>query len=100
LQRNPNKRLGAGHLDADELKTHPFFCDVDFNKILYKKFKPPVLATEEKLEKGGLIFDQDYIVNKDLSDDMRKRKKSQGNEIEGWTFIGKNAKQPYNKINK
>lgn len=97
MQRNPNKRLGAGHLDADELKTHPFFSDVDFNKILYKKFKPPVLINEERLDKGP-IFDQDYVVNKDLSEDMKKRTKSQGNEIEGWTFIGKNSK--LNKLNK
>jgi len=98
LQRNPNKRLGSGHLDADELKTHPFFSDLDFNKILYKKFKPPVMIKDEKIDNKDPIFDMDYIINKDLSEDMKRRKKSQGNEIEGWTFIGKNAKQ--NQINK
>ena len=97
MQRNPNKRLGAGHLDADELKTHPFFSDIDFNKIFFKKLKPPALLNDERIDKGPL-FDQDYVVNKVLSEDMKKRKKSQGNGIEGWTFIGKNCKN--NKINK
>lgn len=30
LNRNPKKRLGAGERDADELKEHQFFKDVDW----------------------------------------------------------------------
>jgi len=39
-------------------------------------------------------FDKNFIVNKNLSDDMRNIKKSEENSIEGWTFIGKNRKKP------
>ena len=35
--------MGSGLLDADELKSHIFFSDLDFNKYLYKKFTPPDL---------------------------------------------------------
>lgn len=64
---------------------------------MHKKFKPPILVNEKKFDNSP-IFDQDYIVNKDLFEDMKNRKKTQDNEIEGWTFIGKNTK--LYKINK
>ena len=36
---NPKKRLG--YKSADEVKNHPFFKDIDFNKVLNKEYKPP-----------------------------------------------------------
>ena len=34
LQRNPLKRLGSGKGDAEEIKLHPFFNDIDWNKVI------------------------------------------------------------------
>lgn len=100
MNRNPYKRLGSGLLDADELKTHAFFSDIDFNKILFKKFKPPILSHEDSLSldnKQIFNFGEDYIVNKDLTEDMQNKKKTNENEIQGWTFIGKRSKTLKNK---
>ena len=36
---NPKKRLG--YKSADEVKNHPFFKDIDFDKVLNKEYKPP-----------------------------------------------------------
>ena len=36
---NPKKRLGSR--GADEVKQHPFFKGVDFDKVLRKEYKPP-----------------------------------------------------------
>jgi len=36
---DPKKRLGFN--SADEVKNHPFFKDIDFNKVLNKEYKPP-----------------------------------------------------------
>jgi serine/threonine protein kinase len=36
---NPKKRLG--YRGADEVKQHPFFKGVDFDKVLRKEYKPP-----------------------------------------------------------
>ena len=33
LNRNPSKRLGAGSDGADEIKRHPFFSAVDWDKV-------------------------------------------------------------------
>ena len=38
---NPKRRLG--HNSADEVKNHPFFKGVDFDKVLRKEYKPPFI---------------------------------------------------------
>ena len=30
LQKDPRKRLGGGNLDAEEIKQHPYFKDVNW----------------------------------------------------------------------
>ena len=40
LNRNPKHRLGA-HGDADELKNHPFFADIDWEALQRKSVVPP-----------------------------------------------------------
>ncbi|KZF19746.1 Pkinase-domain-containing protein [Xylona heveae TC161] len=40
LNRNPKHRLGATN-DAEELKNHPFFADVDWDALLKKNVVPP-----------------------------------------------------------
>ncbi len=41
LNRNPLKRLGAGKIDADEIKAHPWFKDINWEDAINKKLKPP-----------------------------------------------------------
>ena len=41
MNRNPNKRLGAGKEDADEIKRHPWFNTIDWNLAKEKKLKVP-----------------------------------------------------------
>jgi protein-serine/threonine kinase len=86
LHRNPNRRLGSGILDANEIKTHPFFAGIDFNKILYKQFLPPKFKNNNNF----LPLSEDFICNKELVEDMKSNKKTTDVAIEGWTFIGKN----------
>lgn len=45
LTRDPNRRLGAGKEDAEEVKKHPFFKDVNFDDILHKRIPPPYFPT-------------------------------------------------------
>ncbi|KAI7889297.1 kinase-like domain-containing protein, partial [Mucor mucedo] len=45
LERNPEKRLGGGKGDAQEVKNHPFFAGVNWEDMLAKKVPPPFLPT-------------------------------------------------------
>jgi hypothetical protein len=41
LDRDPRSRLGAGPSDADEIRSHPYFENVDWEKLLKRQVKPP-----------------------------------------------------------
>uniref|UniRef100_A0A3P8WPW2 protein kinase C n=1 Tax=Cynoglossus semilaevis TaxID=244447 RepID=A0A3P8WPW2_CYNSE len=45
LRRSPERRLGAGERDAEEVKKHLFFKHIDWNGLLAKKVKPPFVPT-------------------------------------------------------
>ena len=51
LERDTAKRIGYSERDADELKEHPFFADIDWNRIRQKTFdtafKPKVKGAED-----------------------------------------------------
>merc|ERR1711988_1203367 len=41
LQRDPDRRLGGGHGDADEVKCHPFFNGIDWTAFQQRRVTPP-----------------------------------------------------------
>ncbi|XP_007445974.1 PREDICTED: ribosomal protein S6 kinase alpha-2 isoform X2 [Lipotes vexillifer] len=41
FKRNPCNRLGAGLDGVEEMKRHPFFVTIDWNKLYRKEIKPP-----------------------------------------------------------
>ncbi|XP_038615299.1 ribosomal protein S6 kinase alpha-2 isoform X1 [Tachyglossus aculeatus] len=41
FKRNPANRLGAGLDGVEEIKRHPFFITIDWNKLYRKEIKPP-----------------------------------------------------------
>lgn len=45
LTRDPARRLGSGKTDAEEIKRHPFFKDVNFDDVLNKRIPPPYFPT-------------------------------------------------------
>ncbi len=45
LVRDPKARLGSGELDAQELKDHPFFCDVNWAELSTGNVPPPWVPT-------------------------------------------------------
>uniref|UniRef100_A0A3B4DUV5 protein kinase C n=1 Tax=Pygocentrus nattereri TaxID=42514 RepID=A0A3B4DUV5_PYGNA len=59
LQKNPEKRLGAGEHDANEVKRHWFFKGVDWEALLAKRVKPPFLPTI-KTDADVSNFDEEF----------------------------------------
>ena len=45
MNKNPARRLGAGNGDADEVKKHPYFTDIDWEKVFAKDCTPPLIPT-------------------------------------------------------
>ncbi|XP_046500179.1 serine/threonine-protein kinase N3 isoform X1 [Equus quagga] len=45
LQKCPEKRLGAGEQDAEEIKTQPFFRTTDWQALLARAVRPPLVPT-------------------------------------------------------
>ncbi|KAM6956931.1 serine/threonine-protein kinase N2-like isoform 2-T2 [Aplochiton taeniatus] len=45
LRRNPERRLGSGEKDAEDVKKQPFFRGVDWEALLQKKALPPFMPT-------------------------------------------------------
>lgn len=80
LERNPAKRIGYGENDAEELKKHEFFADIDWEKVSQKQhesaFTPKVKGPEDiscidKLfTKEGL--EETYVNPNALSENQKK----------------------------
>ncbi|CDW90889.1 protein kinase 2 [Stylonychia lemnae] len=41
LHHNPNRRLGGGDQDSEELRNHPFFSGLDWEQVRNKQIEPP-----------------------------------------------------------
>uniref|UniRef100_A0A671YCR0 protein kinase C n=1 Tax=Sparus aurata TaxID=8175 RepID=A0A671YCR0_SPAAU len=45
LRRNPERRLGSGEKDAEDVKKQPFFRNMDWEALLQRKVPPPFVPT-------------------------------------------------------
>jgi len=41
LTKDPNRRLGSGPADAEEIKCNPFFSEIDWKKLAHGQISPP-----------------------------------------------------------
>ena len=89
LERNPSKRLGGGGRDAQEIKEHPYFKDVDWNNIYQKKIKPPTFVNYmdksiKKYPRPKLFANDDLLIK---TGDILEQ-----NMLKGWSFINSDEK--------
>ncbi|RZF32667.1 hypothetical protein LSTR_LSTR004095 [Laodelphax striatellus] len=59
FKRNPANRLGAGKEGVNEIKTHPFFATIDWEKLLKKEILPPFKPAVSRAE-DAFYFDSEF----------------------------------------
>ena len=75
LNRDPNRRLGSGPGDSEEIKKHVFFKSINWENVLQRKLKPPKPHLKPIVE-TGVTFDIYKEANIPNEDKMKR-----------WTFI-------------
>ncbi|CDW73649.1 protein kinase domain containing protein [Stylonychia lemnae] len=93
LERDPSKRLGSGEEDALQIKRHPFFAKIDFQKLYDKQiappFKPTVSGPEDTRNIDKMFLDEtakDTPAVSNLSPDAKKK-----NHFDEFTYQGNNG---------
>ena len=84
LQKDPNKRLGGSIKDAQEIKEHPYFKDVDWDSVYNKKIPPPPvnIFTNKIMH----VYHRPRLFAND--DNMNRcPDKNNPNMLQGWSFI-------------
>ena len=88
LTRDPEKRLGSGSGGSESVKNHPFFKDINWDKLMKKEidapFKPKVkgeMDTGEIDEAFTALTPKDSLVENSLTETMKRE-----NNFDGFTY--------------
>ena len=81
LEKEPKKRLGGGVEDANEIKSHPYFSDVNWDDVYHKRICPPKLKNYSKPME---IFSNPKYFQKD--DELMQHYSSES-YLNGWSFV-------------
>eukprot|EP00455_Lapot_gusevi_P042692 TRINITY_DN509_c0_g1_i2.p1 TRINITY_DN509_c0_g1~~TRINITY_DN509_c0_g1_i2.p1 ORF type:complete len:541 (+),score=170.49 TRINITY_DN509_c0_g1_i2:57-1679(+) len=93
LHRDPNKRLGSGTRDLDAIKTHPFFSDLDWDRLYRKEIDPPytpVVQSEADTSNFDAQFTNEPAVDS-LVDNSKSKLTNAEDAFQGFTFVPKNS---------
>ena len=73
---DPKKRLGYN--SVDEVKNHPFFKDIDFDKVLNKEYKPPFIPKLDS--ETDLKYFDEIFTNNEIKEEKEENKEKEENE--------------------
>lgn len=88
MHRNPADRIGAN--DTCEVRAHPFFESVDFEKVLKREVTVPPLR-RQSTHLGRLGLKEEKVVNPfegRLGAQVFKSWSSRNQDVDGWEFSG------------
>jgi serine/threonine protein kinase len=87
LTREPEKRLGSN--GGQEVKAHPWFSDIDWEKLVRKEIEPPFkpkVKNPEDISQIDPTFTREKPVDNSLPDQSVLSESVQGN-FEGFTYV-------------
>lgn len=59
LERDPRKRLGSGPTGSEEIRNHPWFSDLNWEDVYYRRYKPRY-KPNVKSEEDTSYFDDEF----------------------------------------
>ncbi|CAG8525680.1 7877_t:CDS:10 [Ambispora gerdemannii] len=87
LTRDPERRLGSGQSDAEEIKRHPFFKGVNWDDILGKKVPPPFLPSISSPTDTS-NFDEEFTREVPVLTPVHSHLNSEAqNEFRGFSYV-------------
>ncbi|XP_010144051.1 PREDICTED: ribosomal protein S6 kinase alpha-2 [Buceros rhinoceros silvestris] len=92
FKRNPSNRLGAGFDGVEEIKRHPFFVTIDWNKLYRKEIKPPFKPAVGRPE-DTFHFDPEFTSRTPTDSPGVPPSANAHNLFRGFSFIASNLVQ-------
>ncbi|NXE75219.1 KS6A2 kinase, partial [Cochlearius cochlearius] len=92
FKRNPSNRLGAGFDGVEEIKRHPFFVTIDWNKLYRKEIKPPFKPAVGRPE-DTFHFDPEFTSRTPTDSPGVPPSANAHNLFRGFSFVASNLVQ-------
>ncbi|NXC45439.1 KS6A2 kinase, partial [Penelope pileata] len=92
FKRNPSNRLGAGFDGVEEIKRHPFFITIDWNKLYRKEIKPPFKPAVGRPE-DTFHFDPEFTSRTPTDSPGVPPSANAHNLFRGFSFVASNLVQ-------
>ena len=89
MLRNPNKRLGSGKKDAEEIKSHHFFASISCSDVYNRKIKMPEIEKKKIVKQENISLE--VVYGKGAFNECF----NSVNKIDEWSFV--NHKRNQNK---
>ena len=64
MEKDPNKRFGV--IDKNEIKNHPFFKGIDWEKLKNKEINPPNNFIKQKNDNEKILYDKGNKIKKNI----------------------------------